>query len=254
MDKDIPTGATGASASRRPRLADAIIEEIAIDILRHEISPGTLLAPEPQLSERFGVSRTVVREAVKRLQSLGLIDVRHGIGTVVLGPERWDDFDPDLIRIRASAGLIGDLADDLFAIRRMIEVQVAADAALYRTDEHLIELASIIREMDANRGDPTTYTDLDLAYHNVLLTATGNTLLGKMMQPINQIRRIGSLITSVSQERVIPDSIAGHEAIYAAIEARDAEAARQLMADHLDEFARDLIDGLSSGGDQPAHH
>lgn len=116
----MPNGAT-----RRPRLADAIIEEIAIDILRGDIPQGTLLAPEPQLSERFGVSRTVVREAVKRLQSLGLIDVRHGIGTIVLGPEQWDDFDPDLIRIRASAGLIGDLAHDLFAIRQPIPISIS---------------------------------------------------------------------------------------------------------------------------------
>ncbi|MGI8485593.1 MAG: FadR/GntR family transcriptional regulator, partial [Thermomicrobiales bacterium] len=238
---NMPTGAT-----RRPRLADAIIEEIAIDILRGDIPQGALLAPEPQLSERFRVSRTVVREAVKRLQSLGLIDVRHGIGTIVLGPEQWDDFDPDLIRIRASAGLIGDLADDLFAIRRMIEVQVAADAARHRTGEQLSTLATIVDRMREKRGDPAAYTDLDIDYHNLLLAAGGNTLLAKMMQPVNQIRRIGSLITSASQPRVIPDSIAGHEAIYAAIEASDADLARQLMADHLDEFARDLIDGLSS--------
>lgn len=237
----MPTGAT-----RRPRLADAIIEEIAIDILRHEVPQGALLAPEPQLSDRFGVSRTVVREAIKRLQSLGLIDVRHGIGTVVLGPESWDDFDPDLIRIRASAGLIGDLADDLFAIRRMIEVQVAADAARNRTPEHLVELGAIVEQMRAARSDLATYTDLDIAYHNLLLVAGGNTLLVKMMQPVNQIRRIGSLITTSSQQRVIPDSIAGHEAIYEALKAGDPALAQHMMADHLDEFARDLIDGLSS--------
>lgn len=238
----MPTG-----AARRPRLADAIIEEIAIDILQGEIAPGSLLAPEPQLSNRFGVSRTVVREAVKRLQSLGLIDVRHGIGTVVLGSESWDDFDPDLIRIRASAGLIGDLADDLFAIRRTIEVQVAADAARNRTDAHLGQLKAILEQMRTAGADPGEYTDLDLAFHNVLLEASGNKLLAKMMQPVNQIRRIGSLITTASQSRVIPDSIAGHEAIYGALAAGDAERARQLMASHLDEFARDLIDGLSSG-------
>jgi len=237
----LPTGAT-----RRPRLADAIIEEIAIDILRLEIPPGALLAPEPQLSDRFGVSRTVVREAIKRLQSLGMIDVRHGIGTVVLGPESWDDFDPDLIRIRASAGLIGDLADDLFAIRRMIEVQVAADAARNRTPEQLVELGAIVEQMRAARLDPATYTDLDIAYHNLLLVASGNTLLVKMMQPVNQIRRIGSLITTSSQQRVIPDSIAGHEAIYEALKAGNPTLAQHMMADHLDEFARDLIDGLSS--------
>ncbi|MGN6031222.1 MAG: FadR/GntR family transcriptional regulator [Thermomicrobiales bacterium] len=237
-------GTTG----RRPRLADAIIDELAGEILRGDLPAGGLLPPEPQLSERFGVSRTVVREAIKRLQSLGLIEVRHGIGTIVLGHAAWDDLDPDLIRIRAEAGLIGDLAADLFAIRRTIEVDIAGIAALLRSDDDVATLSAIVQAMRAPGIAPAVYTDLDLAFHDALLDAARNRLLAKMMQPVNQIRRIGSLITTGSMERVIPDSIAGHERILAAIVAGDAERARAEMADHLDEFARDLITGLSSVG------
>ena len=231
---------------RRPRLADAIIDELAVDILRGELAEGQLLPPEPQLSERFGVSRTVVREVIKRLQSLGLIEVRHGIGTIVLPHSAWDDLDPDLIRIRAGAGLIGDLAQDLFAIRRTVEVEVAGTAARLRSAEDVAALSAVVAAMRAPGITAEAYTDLDIAFHDLLLAASGNRLLTKMMRPVTQIRRIGSLITTGSMGRVIPDSIAGHERILAAIEAGDAERARAEMADHLDEFARDLISGLSS--------
>ncbi|MGC4104772.1 MAG: FadR/GntR family transcriptional regulator [Thermomicrobiales bacterium] len=233
---------------RRPRLADAIINDLGGEILRGDLAEGQLLPPEPQLSERFGVSRTVVREAIKRLQSLGLIEVRHGIGTIVLGHAAWDDLDPDLIRIRADAGLIGDLAEDLFAIRRTVEVEVAGLAAQLRDDADLIRLASTVEAMRAPGITPESYTDLDIAFHDVLLDAARNRLLAKMMQPVNQIRRIGSLITTGSMQRVIPDSIVGHERILAAVAAGDPDRARAEMADHLDEFARDLITGLSSAG------
>ncbi|MGC4192941.1 MAG: FadR/GntR family transcriptional regulator [Thermomicrobiales bacterium] len=233
---------------RRPRLADAIIDELGGEILRGDLAERQLLPPEPQLSERFGVSRTVVREAIKRLQSLGLIEVRHGIGTIVLNHAAWDDLDPDLIRIRAEAGLIGDLAEDLFAIRRTIEVEVAGLAASLRSEADVTALAAIVDAMRVPGVVPETYTDLDIAFHDVLLDAARNRLLAKMMQPVNQIRRIGSLITTGTIARVIPDSIAGHERILAAIVAGDAERARVEMADHLDEFARDLVTGLSSSG------
>ncbi|MGB3328420.1 MAG: FadR/GntR family transcriptional regulator [Thermomicrobiales bacterium] len=237
---------------RRPHLADAIIDELAGEILRGALGEGQLLAPEPQLSERFGVSRTVVREAIKRLQSLGLIEVRHGIGTIVLGPDEWDDLDPDLIRIRTNAGLIGDLAEDLFAVRRIIEVEVAGVAAQARSDQDIVALTAIVEAMRAPEMVPAHYTDLDIAFHDALLAAAGNRLLAKMMQPVNEIRRIGSLITTGTIQRVIPDSIVGHERILAAVEAGDADRARAEMADHLDEFARDLAAGLSSAAAVPA--
>lgn len=233
-------------AARRPRLADAIIDEIAVEILQGSIAPGSLLTPEPQLSERFGVSRTVVREAIKRLQSLGLIEVRHGIGTVVLGPERWDDFDPDLIRIRAASGLIADLADDLFAIRRIIEIPVAAEAVRHRTDAQVERLGEILHRMQDPEVDPATYTDLDIEFHNILFEATGNMLLVKLMRPISQMRRIGSLMTTSVHTSVVQESRADHEAIYQAMADGDAERAHEAMIAHLDAFERDLIEGLAS--------
>lgn len=235
-----------SGSGRRPRLADAIIDALAVEIMRGELDEGQLLPPEPQLSDRFGVSRTVVREAIKRLQSLGLIEVRHGIGTIVLAHSAWDDLDPDLIRIRTGAGLIDDLAQDLFAIRRTIEVEVAGAAARLRSEEDIAALAAILEAMRAPGITPAAYTDLDIAFHDVLIDIARNRLLAKMMRPVTQIRRIGSLITTGTMARVIPDSIAGHERILAAIEAGDDARARTEMAVHLDEFARDLIVGLST--------
>ncbi len=234
----------------RPRLSAAVVSGLAADIVSGRIPPGAMLPTEPQLCARFGVSRTVVREAIARLRRNGLVQVRQGFGTIVLDRSHWNDLDPELLRIRAATGLIGDLVDDLLAIRRLVEVEVVGNAALRSPDADLAELARLLDRMYTAMGDPVAYSDLDVAFHDALIAANGNELLRQMMRPVNQIRRIGSVITTSRDREIITASMAGHQAIYDAVAAGDAIRAREAMASHLDQFERDISEALMTASPQ----
>lgn len=231
---------------RRPRLADAIVAEIAGQIIRGDLPAGHTLQAEPHLCERFGVSRTVVREAMAQLARDGLVRIRQGAGTVVLSRDHWHELDPGLLRVRAAQGLIGDLVPDLLAIRRIVEIEVAGEAARHRTDHDLARLASQIDIMDANIDEPAVYNSADISFHLELIAATGNELLLQLMRPINELRRIGSVITTSRARAVVLASMDGHRAIFDAVIRRDADAARAAMAAHIAQFERDMLQALAS--------
>lgn len=235
--------------SRRPRLSDAIVAELATAIISGELPPGSMLPTEPQLCERFGVSRTVVRDAIAHLARNGLVHIRQGSGTAVLSRDHWHELDPGLLRIRAEQGLIGDLVPDLLAIRRIVEIEVAGEAAHRRTEADLSQLASLIDVMGANIDVPVAYNSADIAFHNALIAATGNALLLQLMRPINELRRIGSVITTSRARAIVLASLAGHRAVFDAVARGDACVAREAMAAHIAQFERDMLGALANGDD-----
>jgi DNA-binding FadR family transcriptional regulator len=244
----LPTVPTVQAEQLPARRADAIVAAIGADIVAGRLSEGEALPTELRLAERFGVSRTVVREAMARLARVGLVRIRQGAGTVVLDRANWRELDRELLHIRAANGLIGDKARDLLEVRRVIEVEVAGFAALRRGPEHLDRLQRLIDQMEACAADPNAYIDADVAFHGALLDAGDNELLREMMRPVNQLRRIGSLLTATRDDdgarfRMAMD---GHRAIFAAIAAADPAASRAAMAAHVAQFEDDLMDAMVS--------
>jgi DNA-binding FadR family transcriptional regulator len=226
------------------RRADAVVTDIASEIITGRFPAGSVLPTEQVLGERFEVSRTVVREALARLAGVGLIEVRHGLGSVVLERQRWREIDADLLKIRTDAGLIDDLLPDLFDIRRMVELEVAERAARQRTPEDLAILAAIMEEQRASMGDPEAYNAADIAFHDTLIAASGNELLRVLIAPISQVWRIGSMVTMRRDPEVVTYSMQGHEEIFAAISAGDPVATRAAMNRHLDRFEQRLEGAL----------
>jgi DNA-binding FadR family transcriptional regulator len=248
----VQRGRQGGRAGPRPRLSEAVVEDLAAEIIGGELPPGGTLPTEPQLCARFGVSRTVIRDAMAQLARSGLVNVRQGVGTVVLDREQWHELDPMLLRIRAARGLIGDLVPDLLAIRRLVEIEVAGQAACRRTEQDLATMAELLERMDAHLDQPALYNDADIAFHNALLAATGNDLLLQLMRPVNELRRIGSVITSSRAHDIVLASVAGHHAIFDAVRVQDVNAARTAMERHVTEFERDLLSAVGRATDTAA--
>lgn len=234
---------------QRRRLSDAIVSQIAFDILSGVCDAGALLPSEPQLCDRFAVSRTVVRDATSRLQRMGLVHVRQGLGTIARARSDWHEFDPELISVRARTGQIADLTSDLLEIRRMVEIEGAGLAAERRTAADIVALRHLLEEMGSAIHDPHRYNDTDIDFHELLITATRNDLMRQMIRPINELRRIGSSIITLRTKGTIESSNEGHRAILDAVEEQSVAAARSAMAQHIAQFEEDLVRTFNTPGD-----
>src|SRR5476649_1898002 len=112
--------------SRRPgRFASVVVEELGRQIISGRLAEGVVLPTEPALCEEFGFSRTVVREGVKLLEERGLVRVEQGRGTTVQSRDAWNLLDPAVLRIALTFDHDTELLDDLIAVRRLLEREMA---------------------------------------------------------------------------------------------------------------------------------
>lgn len=213
-------------------LADRVTAVLLEKIKGGEFPAGTRLPTEQVISERFGVSRTVVREAISRLKSDGLVEVRQGSGTVVREPNRTTAFRLDI-----------DPKDSVDAVlrvtelRRGIEAEAAALAAQRRTRAQLADIKRALAAIDAAAKEKRDGVDEDLAFHMAISRATGNPLYPSLLEFISQFTHAAILVTRTNEARRDDFSTQvrnEHRAIFDAISAQDAEAARQAAITHID--------------------
>ena len=220
---------------RRSRIYERIVEQIRALIDEGRLKPGDQLPPERLLAERFGVSRTSVREALRALELSGFIEGRQGGGTFV----RTRSAD-DLVQPLASALLAGkrELADVL-EVREMIEPALARKAAERITPEQIAELEAILeRQADkVRRGE--SYPEEDAAFHDLIAEAADNPLVLRLLGVVRDL--IGDTRASELQSKERPmRSLEGHRRILDAIRRRDGEAAYQTTFEHLSNV-RELV-------------
>jgi GntR family transcriptional repressor for pyruvate dehydrogenase complex len=213
-------------------LADTLAERIAAG----ELAPGVRLPTEAAFMDEFGVSRTVVREALSKLQQSGSVQTRHGVGTFVVGP-------PDAGKgFRISARHLATLRDVIavLELRIGIETEAAALAAQRRDTSHLkvmrAALDAFARAVEAGRDA----VDSDLRFHGEIARATGNphfgvlmTILGSKIIPRARLGAVLEPQAAAERASYLRRVNAEHESIYDAIAAGDAEAARAAMRTHL---------------------
>ena len=191
------------------------------------LQPGDALPSERELAERYRVGRSSVREALRMLESRGLIESR-GSGTFVIAPWR-NPFQQPLSLVVA-----GEDVDrtQLFEVRRMLEAEAAALAAKRRSLGDLELMHEATDEMEAAIDSSQAYVAADIRYHLVIAEATGNRLLLHLMQAIRE--RLTEMFGTVFKFPGGPErSIAQHRLITQAIAAEDAERARQAMTEHI---------------------
>ncbi len=198
------------------------------DILSGKLAPGDLLPSEREISAEMGVSRSVVREALGRLASLGLVRSLHGSGTRVEAPSGKLVATGYQILLKRGEVRLSDVA----AVRLPLETAIAAEAARRRNDDHLARLAEAQAALANPRGGLEAHVKSDLAFHAVLAEATGNPLFGMVLAPIQELlietrrRTLGRHGAALAHDH--------HALILDAVRAGDPAAAERAMRAHLE--------------------
>lgn len=210
---------------RRRNLFAQVVEDLGIRIVRGDLNPEQPFPKESDLEVRFGVSRSVIREAVKTLAAKGLLESRTRTGIRVLPPVRWNLLDTDVLSWRYNAMPAMQFFSELFEIRLMIEPEAAGLAAERASPADLAEIEAAFQAMtEASRAD-VPGIEADLRFHRGILAAGRNPLLLQMGNLIG----VGLLIS----HRFSPESfvifLPGHKAVMDAIKAGDTAAARIAM-------------------------
>jgi DNA-binding FadR family transcriptional regulator len=222
------------------RLHAQVVDALVRIIAGGELAPGSLLPTEPEMSARFGVSRSVVREALRLVDAKGLIEVRHGSGTRVAAPERWDPLDPAVLSVMRGGGPSAAILHDLLEARTIIECEVAALAAERADAGHVAALDAALTAMRGALDDPPRFVVGDSAFHVALLRAARNRVLERMTQPMHELMSYSQALTDTIPG-VLVRALADHEAIATAVRRRDPVAAREAMHNHLAQTQRDII-------------
>lgn len=218
-----------AASSLRPmprsRLYEQLVERLLAIIHEMELGPGDRLPPERELSAGLGVSRASVRQALVVLEVQGLIEVRHGEGTILL------DNRPDAAVLSAVAAHTRRLTEVIEA-REALEVKLAGLAAERRTDEDLARIDEALTLMEQEIAGGERGLSGDEKFHRAVTTAARSRLLEDLMQEIAASIR-ESRIESLSQPDRPQVSLASHREIAAAVRAGDEAAASEAMRRHI---------------------
>jgi DNA-binding FadR family transcriptional regulator len=221
--------------SRRPgRLATVVVEELAYRIVSGVFPEGAVLPPEPVLCEQFDFSRTVIREGLQLLQERGLVRVEQGRGTSVQPRDSWDLLDPVVLRIALACDEEMVLLDDLIRVRRLLETEMARDAAERLTADELAELADNVDQMESAIGDYERFRLFDLAFHAAVMRASGSEIGRTIVRTIHTHARQASNLTAPGERASLERTVADHRAIHGALVARDGELAAARTAAHID--------------------
>lgn len=209
------------------KLSDRVEEQIRQLIVTGKVPIGERLPPERELADIFGVSRTVVREAVRSLVAKGLLDIRSGSGTYVVGPQ--PGFVSDALSMLLQHSQRG--YDDIHEIRMMIEVEIARLAAQRATPEEIGALAENVAAMES-ASDPAELAEIDVAFHELLAKATHNLLFSVMLGSITDIM-LEIRKRSFTLRSSAPVAVRFHRDILGRVAARDADGAMEAMRAHL---------------------
>ena len=213
------------------RLSDQVAEQLATEIRRGGLAPGDKLPTEARLVEQFGVSRTVVREAVSRLKSLGLVDSRQGSGVFV---QAAAGFAPLNFEARHAASQ--EAVVQMVEVRRALEAEVAALAAQRRTAADMRRIRAAVRALDAAVQRGGDGVDEDVQFHRAIADAARNPFLLQTLEYLGQFLHGATQVTRANEARRLDFAQQvqhEHAAIVQALETGDAEAARQAAAGHM---------------------
>ncbi|MGB8115169.1 MAG: FadR/GntR family transcriptional regulator [Candidatus Sulfotelmatobacter sp.] len=219
----------------RSTLTADICRKMVSHLIRGDWSEGERIPPERELCRQLGVGRASLREALKALEIMGMIEIRLGDGTFVC---RRSEF---LSRplLWAITGSVASEAQELVEARRLIEVELVGLAAERSTAEDLKEVGNYLDLMEANRNDRTAFQEADINFHLAVGKAAHNRILQNALQLIRNLMQewIGE---TLMQQGVADEALEHHKQIFLALAKRNPDRARAGMRLHLDMMAQHL--------------
>ena len=212
---------------------------------------GSSLPPEPMLCEELGVSRTVVREAVKSLIAKGLLVTGPKVGTRVLNEEQWNWFDPDVVAWQSRAGLSRGFLRDLQELRRLVEPAAVRLAAERATAQDIAEIETAYAGMKLSIEEGGDYVSSDLRFHQGLLRACHNRMVAQMSKALGALLRTSFEISTAKPDGPA-QSLPLHRAVLDAVIARSPRKAERAIIVLIDGANVDIEQVLTSRRKLPA--
>jgi GntR family transcriptional repressor for pyruvate dehydrogenase complex len=227
-------------AIKKANLSDIVIEKIKAAIRNGDLKPGDRIPSHDELCKRWGISRTTIREALNKLESVGILTKYQGRGTYI------NDITPENMISSADFGTLLDRSGvlQLLEARKLVETAIVGLSAQRRTEAELVALGELLEELEqANReNNHVHYSKADHEFHLYISKISKNQFLEVMMRNISEPLAIQQMeVISLKQDdqvRISEESQQFHRKIFAAIQEGDTEKARQSMELHLESIER----------------
>jgi len=232
-----PTRVRGALSKERripaERLGIAVVRDLVDSIVSGAAKPGETLPPEALLAEEFAVSRTVIRESIKRVEEKGLIQVEQGRGTIIAATSGWNLLDPDVLDAMIAHDDSLGILDEVVSVRALLESEMSATAAGIVTDSQVDELRASLDRMREAVDDLVAFPAGDKQFHEVIMgiaesrlgASISRILVGAAMESHRYRGDIGN--------KYFNDTLDEHAEILEAISGRNPDAAAEAMRRHI---------------------
>ena len=222
----------------RQQLYRQVADQLQELIVAKSLEPGDKLPSERELAERMGVSRTVIREAIRALSVRGLLKVKPGSGTYVCDLSLQDAVAP--IELFFKLREDPEFVEHLFEVRRMMEIEIVRLAAERATTDDMQTIAATLEKLATCDAGPQKLAKVDLAFHSALAAATHNTLFGLLLSPVSHLLQEVSAV-SIYKPGARDVSVRRYKRIMRCLEEQDPEGAEHEMCKHLKEV-RQLLE------------
>ncbi|MEV1177955.1 FadR/GntR family transcriptional regulator [Nonomuraea sp. NPDC049784] len=222
-------------SSRRPaeRLGVAVVSELVELIVTGEIPEGQALPPEGPLCEHFGVSRTVLRESIKRLEEKGLVVVAQGRGTQVARSGSWNMLDPIVLSALIDNDESLGILDELTIVRGSLESAMAGAVAMRRTAEELTRIEHALESMREMQHESDSFRQADVVFHLTIMELSRNRLAENIAKRLYRRALESSRYQGMGYEDAFQSTLKEHASVVEAISRQDAETAARAMRDHI---------------------
>ena len=226
---------TDFEAVRRDKVYEGVAKQIERLILK-KLQPGDKLPSERDLAESLGVSRSSIRDAIRSLELMGMVEPRQGAGTIVRQISSDSLVHPLANARKRKEELVGELLD----FRKMLEPSLAARAATRASPEELAEMEDILKRQDEKLRNGESTIAEDTEFHYAIALASGNSVVRKVLDTLMDLLR-DSRERSLQVDGRPQKSLAGHRKILAALNRHDADAAKLAMRHHIEDVEKMLL-------------